>query len=592
MTSSLFASCCVYGLLSLGLGWPIAARLAVPATEKLLAGVALSLIGVFLSGWLVYTLALPVSILWILPALAAAGLIGRRSALLEAWREAPLRDLLNTQLIVTAWSVGWLSLVVNYSGGSWVGDWFGHWQRTQFFLEQGPPDILFNGFDPLTSRPPFANIVIGAFITLTVTDFAHYQLALTFLGSLAFLPAAVLIQRPPWRAAQFSEAPTGQRTALLGVFFMLNPLWVQNTTFAWTKLPAAFFTLAAIHYFLAADHARVRSASVLAAAVLAAALLTHYSAGPYAAVFALAWIYGGRAHYREIAWWRETALAASVGVALLATWFGWSVNKYGGHGTFLTNTSVTDLAPNVSSQLATIALNVRDTLVPHFLRSAAAADIDQTSPWGWWRDWFFFLYQVNLPWAVGSVAWLVLLVILYRRARATAPRVCLGWLGAISGTILLGVAAHGARAPWGLAHICLQPLVLTGLGLLAAEWVILPVRWRRLLIIGALVDGIVGIALSFGIQSFLLDQWLTPGRSLPETMASYTQISQINLNAKRWFKLEFLGDRFSAHETLILAILGALLLLALYRASLPTRTPTAASPVAPATAPAPRNTIA
>ena len=557
MLASTFSSLLVFAVLGTGLGWPWVARRPLPAAEKLLAATGLSLLGVFLAAWGAYVFAWPVFVFWSLPGLALAGLAWGRAALVELWRDREARDLLVAQLIVTSWSVGWLALVVTYSGGGWTGDWFGHWQRTVFFLEHGPRDILFNGFDPLTSRPPLANVVTGALLAVTARDFAHYQLALTWLGSLAFLPAALLARRWAGRPV----------TAVLAVLFLVSPLWLQNATFAWTKLPAAFFTLAAVHYFLTAEPAGNRAAGLACAAALAAALLTHYSAGPYAVVLVGAWLIRGWPHRSDPRWWRETALAAAVGAAVLATWFAWSLKTYGVAGTFLTNTSVTDKAPDLATQLVSIALNLRDTIVPHFLRSVDYGFIAQGSPWGWWRDWCFMLYQVNLTFACGSVAGPALGVILLRRGAAVSNRTRLGWGAAIAGTVFLGVAAHGARDPWGLAHICLQPLVLAGLALLAAAWDGLGAGWRRLIVAGAALDFTLGIALQFGAQSFLLDQWFAPDRTAAATMASYSVIANHNLRAKLQNQWVFFGDGFAAQETFILLTLAVLLALALRRAA-------------------------
>src|SRR5262249_59914048 len=63
---------------------------------------------------------------------------------------------------------------------------------------------------------------------------SHYQLAMTFFSSLTFLPAALLARR-------FGGC-RGAVTAL-ALLFMVNPMFLENATFAWTKLPAAFFVL-------------------------------------------------------------------------------------------------------------------------------------------------------------------------------------------------------------------------------------------------------------------------------------------------------------------------------------------------------------
>ncbi len=215
----------------LGLGWPLAARLALEPGEKLLAAVVLSLLAVFVTAWAVYTAALPLAALWLLPAAAALGLTLSVRSVAAALSDSAVRELLAAQAFVTAWSVFCLAFVVTYSGGGWTADWFEHWERARFFVERRPLDTLFIDHAVLTARPPLANLLVAAGLGLTRVDFARYQLFSTLLASLAFLPAAVLAQR--W------GGPRAPR--LLAVLFCVNPLFVQNATFAWTKLPAACF---------------------------------------------------------------------------------------------------------------------------------------------------------------------------------------------------------------------------------------------------------------------------------------------------------------------------------------------------------------
>jgi len=68
---------------------------------------------------------------------------------------------------------------------------------------------------------------------------------------------------------------------------------------------------------------------------------------------------------------------------------------------------------------------------------------------------------------------------------------------------------HGARETLGLAHICLQPLVLLrarGAGAHARRSAALAARARR----RATVDFLLGIALHFGVQSRALDRCWPP----------------------------------------------------------------------------------
>lgn len=559
MIFDLLGSALLYFVISFGLAWPLAARLALAPVEKLGVSLSLSLFGVFVIAWTVYVFDVPTVVLWVIPALAAAALaIGRRS-LADTLQDPDAQRLIIAQTIVTSWCISWLALVLNYSGGKWVGDWFGHWQRALFFLHHWPRDLLFNGFDPLPSRPPLANVVTGAFLRVTQVDFAHYQLASTVLSSLAFLPAALLTRR----------MGGGRVIPLLAVIVMLNPLFVENSTFAWTKLPAAFFTLMGLYFFCRAhDTDPPRCAGWMCAGNLAAALLTHYSAGPYVLLLVLGWLALGWPPRRSSAtWWRVTALAAVAGTSVLALWFGWAFAVYGVKGTFLSNTTVTDQAPTIGAQLHVVALNLRDTLVPHFFNGTDLYEFTQRSPWGWWRDWFFLLYQSNLILVFGTVGVATITVAVWRNwSVGLDSRDRWFWVLFIAGVIVLGVGTHGGRENRGLAHISLQPLVLLGLAFLAARWNTLSQLWHRVLLGGATIDFSLGIVLQFGTESHAFDRWFMPGRRLFDTLASYSSFAQMNSRVKLDAGWIFVGDYFLGSSTLVVATLAALLTLALVRA--------------------------
>jgi hypothetical protein len=553
---SLSAAGLIFGVVALGLAWPLVARTTLDPAEKLVAGATLSLLGVFLLGWAGFVAKLPVGWHWILPALAVAGLAARRADLAALWRDPAARELLFSQVLVSVWGLAWLAWVKSYSGGGWAGDWFEHWDRARFILERGPPDTLFLGHATVTARPPLANVVSAVFLSLTRVDFAHYQLLSALFGSLAFAPAALFARRLGGSAA----------IPVAALLFMLNPMFVQNTTFAWTKLPTAFFVLGAVWFFLrTATAPHPRRPALLFAATLAAAILTHYSAGPFAVVLAAAWLIRSLARRAEPAWWRATAGAAVLGAILLATWFGWALVVYGAGGTLLANTSVQTADATAAGQLGRIALNLRDTLVPHFLRPLDSALIAQTSPWGAWRDWAFQSYQTNLLFAFGSVAWLALAAVQRRIWAATDRGVRLGWAAAVGAAVVLGVAVHGARDTWGLTHICLQPVVLLGLAALGGCAASLAPPWRRLLVAGAAIDFALGLFLHYGVQQLAFDRWFAPGRPLAATFATYNQVAGMNLAAKAQLRAVFFYDTIALPFGLLAAAVLALLALGVWR---------------------------
>lgn len=568
MLLELVASLFLFCLVVVGLAWPLAARLALDPAEKLIASTVLSLLAAYLFAFAIYCFDLPDTAFLALPLIAAGGVITGRRAFASVLADSDARALVIGQLLLIGWCTGWLFFIASYSGGGWTSDWFEHWERTRFFLDHWPRDAQFLGLYVLPARPPLANLVTGALLAVTPGDFAHYQLFTTLLNSLAFLPAALLVCR--FHSRSSSGAPAGARAAVtvLAVLLMLNPSFVENATFAWTKLIAVFFILSGLYFFLRTlDAGPPRAAGPLCAAALAAGILTHYSAGPYVLLLALAWLVLPRSRWRDAAYWRQTALLGAIGGLLLATWFGWSLAVYGAPTTLLSNSSVTVKDAQSGNQLLKIALNLRDTLVPHFLRPLDGTLIAQQSRWGYWHDWFFQLYQLNLFFVFGSVAWLGLIRELVRGWSAAAPRSRWFWAIFSGGVILLGVAVHGARDHWGLAHICLQGIVVLGLAYLAARWATLGRGWRRMLIAGAVLDFGLGIALHFAVQSYALDRWLTPDRPPEAILRSYSETSLMNAAGKMLHHLGFFRDKFSLPAALVLALLAGVLTLAVVRAA-------------------------
>jgi hypothetical protein len=124
------------------------------------------------------------------------------------------------------------------------------------------------------------------------------------------------------------------------------------------------------------------------------------------------------------------------------------------------------------------------------------------------------------------------------------------------------VGVHGARDTWGLAHICLQPLVLAGLAALAARVAFLSRGWRWLLVAGAVIDGVFGLVLHFGVQNLAWDRWFAPGRTYDEIFATYNRVAYMNVAAKVQHGLSFFADALAAPLPLVLVILAGVLTLA------------------------------
>jgi len=541
-----------------GISRPFVDRFRLAPAETLVAGAGLSLVAAWAVAWAVFTTGFPLWGYWLLPALAAAGIAAGWSGARRLAADPAARDLAAGQLIVTGWCVAWLAFVRNHSGGAWTGDAVEHWERARFFLRDWPAGRLFIETYEMPARPPMANVLTAAFMRMTRADYAHFQVIMTALCSLAYLPVGLL-------AGRFGGRPAARVAAAV---LMVNPLFLQNATYPWTKLPAVFLILSGLYFFLRVRDADKSSgrAAVACALLLGGAVLTHYSAGPYVGVLAVAWAAMAWRRRGDPGFARATLWAVAAGACVLAPWFAWSVARYGWHGTFLTNSSVTSLDRWQGNHLVKIALNLRDTLIPAQVRGFKGTLFRQTSPWGILRDQFFLVYQLNLLLALGSVGCVAVLREALRAARAALPGDRLFWTLAVAGFVVLGFSVYGDREHYGTVHICLQSVVLLGLAFLASRWGGLGRGWRLALLAGWTADFCLGIALQFAVEDFALDRWLLPGRSLIEVSRTYTLVSQENLLEKIIAHLAYFADILATPPALVLALLGALLCMALLRA--------------------------
>ena len=554
----------LFVLMVFGLGQPAAAWWnRWRPLERLTLALAVALVAIYLFSFGLYAAGLDPRWHWLLPLAAVAGLAARARATWALLRTPEIAGALGSWLLVAAWCLSLLALIYSYSGGGWMGDWQEHYERARFFLGHWSRDFLFVGFYPLTARPPLANLVTGSFLVLTDDRLAQFQVFTTLLNTLVFFPALLFVRR--WGGGRAASA-------LLALVLMLNPLFAQNTTFAWTKLIAAFFVVAGL-YFLATEGDRPeRAPGWPGLPLLAAGLLTHYSAGPWMLVFVPLWLWQARARLGFARLGRTIWPAVLASAALLATWFGWALAQYGLRGTVGTNTTVRGLgAASLVDNFNAWLVKLWCTLIPHPFHWVNPEMTAQTNRLTWLRDYFFDIYQVNLPLAFGS-AGLFVLLLAARQAKMgavfTTPRIF--WSLGIPLVVGVSVAAQGDPDLFGVTHICLQPLVIIGLAFVAA-WLGRPRppgRTSAVVLILALlwaVDLALGLALHFAGQAYMLG-W-QPGMDLNQYALSLNILALINLAAKLNLHQGFLRDLlpFTPHQVAALAglILAATLGLAL-----------------------------
>lgn len=502
--------------------------LALPWThvdddEQLVVVVAVSLLSVFLAAFGIYLARLPVGSGWAVTAACLACVCFRWTAVLRLLAQPVVRAQLAGLALVLGHSLLLQASVRNYNGLLWVGDWYEHFERTMFFIER--PDPVAARFlsavgaagtsYTLTARPPMMNVLTAHVIAHGTPSFAAFQVASTWLNALACLPAMALAGRC---ASSFRIRPERRVLAAAAAIAVL-PSFAENATFTWTKLLAAFYVLAAVLLVTRRDAASSPRRLALAGMLLGAGVAVHYSSAVYSLVLGVAVMV--TAACRDLPAGRGTVrrrlaaaclAAAAFGtgqVVVLLPWLGFSWATFGLRGTLAANTAVTDAAGMTPMEnLRKIALNCFDTLVPHFLRERPpliAELMAQPNPSAAMRDWWFAPLQVNFPMAVGTVTQGVAAgIALWLLAKSTASRGsrerAAFWAWLFGAGFFLGVAVHGARDTIGLAHICLQPLIMTAAAAAVTVLPRLPWPMRVLALAGLAWDYLVGISLHFWLE--------------------------------------------------------------------------------------------
>ena len=232
-----------------------------------------------------------------------------------------------------------------------------------------------------------------------------------------------------------------------------------------------------------------------------------------------------------------TTIAAVCGL-LLASWLGWSIAVYGIRTTFASNTSATLSRAYPGRNLAKIAGNLTDSIVPVVLRNHFLLDdFSRQGLAGRIRDDAFIFYQTNAIFGMGLIGGPLILWLLYhflfRRFRFGPERRF--WLAMIPFCVVVGIASTGERDPLGKAQLTLLPLEILGLSLLAS---LFPLRRAllALVITGCLIDCSFGILLHVGLESLENSSQKTifPGLSVGGGKQSDPVLTPDSLSAAAW----------------------------------------------------------
>ena len=593
---------------SLGPGLLCVRRFRGSALERLCLAVAISLFVTYLFTLVRFILQLPA---WTHVAFSLACAVSLVLCLRDARRLLRSRSVRRTLLayaLLLLWTLMLLAMVRHYSGAFTSVDWHVHYDKAVFFARSSPSDPS-GGW--LLDRPPGANLIWSHLIAQVGLRFDLFQVTCAFVATLTLLPCCLLA---PALLGKKLPRPRGRPNPLLvAALLAVCPLFVQNATYTWTKLPAVFCTILGLSLYLKGMRRNDTTRLALAFACFAFGCLAHYTAVPFALFAMLHYLARGR--WNSGRWWLRTAVIGLCGAGVLATWYGWTAVHFGVDANVASNPSVRAFGKgSIEDNVARAARNAVGTIVPHVFRKVGRW-FPQPNRLGYVRDHAYTVYSGNIFATVGAAAGILVAYLLWRalaplrpvRASSTCfaggavvaigmmyvpparnvlvhalpTPVMLGigllviaailgalcrnlrgraafspqqrfWRGLIVVSFVVSVGAWDAASDVGIAHICMQPLAYMGVTLLATHLPAMPLWFRALALLGMAFDFALGILLHFTMQRHTF----APGAPDPGLIKQ----AELNWQEKQAAGFTFLGDHFawSGPALPALLVVGAL----------------------------------
>jgi hypothetical protein len=410
---------------SLGPGLLVVGRFRWNPLEKLCTAVAMSLFATYLFALVRFILHLAPSAHIVFGWVCLACLVASLPTLRALLRARAVRWTLLAFAMLFAWVLALLALTRHYSGALTSGDWHIHYDKAVFFLSASPRDPAVAGM--VLDRPPALNLIWSHVMAQVGTRFDTFQITAAYFATLAVLPCCLLA---PALLRRENRRPHGRADPLLiAGLLALSPLFVQNATYTWTKLPSVFCVICGIALYRSGDRKRDVTRLAFALATLAFGCLIHFTAVPFALFVTLHYLARGR--WREARWWRQSMVVGVCTLLVLGTWYGWTFARFGFAANVAANPSVrTASKGTAAANIARAAYNGVNTLVPYYVRRIGPL-FTQRSTLGWVRDHAFLGYSANLFISVGALAGVLVAWLLWRdlapvRRPTTSPLCTLG----------------------------------------------------------------------------------------------------------------------------------------------------------------------
>jgi hypothetical protein len=430
----------------------------------------------FLTGWP----ALLVDSVALVLLVAAIAVVWRRRPVFRAADPSSIGPLIGLSLLGYTHLLAIQTLLPQYVGGQWLGDWHHHYLGARVFSGLEPVDRQWGGAGTYTvaSRTPLYNLAAAGVMELAGDEFCVYQTAVSFLSACIFPVIYVLLHEL-----------FDQRTARLGVLLASLNIWLLHIAwFTWPKMLAAAYILMALHFYLYSLKVRLiephRSRRFLLYSWMSAILgyMTHQVAVAYLLVLVLHALVSAFRERKLLLAWREVGAVLLTASIVLAPWYGWLLYRFGPGGT-TSSTPTSQMDPQfaaahglakVAYVAASIVVNFGNSLVPITLIR------DYADGWSSPDDFYRLATDVYFNLLPGALTTSMCLYLILRFAtslsRGTAhesvkkslamPQWSAVWSFALIGG--LGAAAlHPLRSPNGIAHSAVFPttVVLLILGL-------------------------------------------------------------------------------------------------------------------------------
>jgi hypothetical protein len=470
-------------------------------------------------------------------AIALTCLIAARRDALRLLHNRRIRQAVVAFSAITIACVVFACAIRCYSGGDWARDWLEHYERARFFLGDFPADRAFALSYPMPARPPLQNAATAFEMALFAREFWVFQIVTIFQSALVVLACWLIAGRMGTRASLRSPA-------LLIALLITTPMVVQNITWTWTKMLAAFEVIVGLSLYLAAWRKNDFVRFLLAFLCMTAAILVHYSSGIYGLFLIGHFFYRSFRDQRRAGEWLMIGVSCS---ALLATWFAYAAIVFRGGVVTATSTAQQYAdAPLLDRLLAPLQV-MFNTIVPFWLRGQTAVFGVQHNLFNA-RDVAFDHYQTNFVFSFGLLAATAIAWLMWR------GRVDRFWLMFTAFVYIVGCAVvPPPPGVYGSAHVCVQPLTLLGITFLAGQFSRLP-RWAQLALgLSRIVDYAAGVVLHLYAQSINTEVVFIPGDSLYQPELPMNRVMLLNFYDKKMLAPLFLSD-LVGHRGITLAL--------------------------------------